>query len=136
MLKNKFVNILFVLALVLALVLSIAGAALAAGSGPVPAPPTLKLTVAQSPLTVYPPIMIYTAQLSYVPSPISTKLKVDFYNLLPSGTGMQYLGSALVDSTGKAVLNKQMTAGTYTAIASILINTQTIWSNKVTYKIP
>jgi hypothetical protein len=136
MLKNKFVNTLFVLALVLALVLSIAGAALAAASGPVPAPPTLKLTVAQSPLAIYPPIMIYTAQLSYVPSPISTQLKVDFYNLFPSGTLIQYLGSAPVDTTGKAVLSKQMNAGTYTAVAEIVINGQTIRSNQVTYKVP
>ena len=135
MLKSKL-NIIFILALVLVLALSAVGAALAAGSGPVPAPPTLKLTVTQSPLTIYPPMMIYTAQLSYMPSPASTQLKVDFYNLLPSGTGMQYLGSAPVDSTGKAVLNKQMTAGTYTAISSIVINSLTIWSNKVTYKVP
>jgi hypothetical protein len=136
MLKNKFVNISFILALVLALVLSVAGVVLAAGSGPVPAPPTLKLTVEQSPLTVYPPFMIYTAQLSYVPTNSSTQLTVDFYNLTASGTTMEYLGSAPVDKTGKAVLSKQMKAGSYTAIASIVINTQTIVSNKVTYKVP
>jgi hypothetical protein len=132
MFKNKSVNILFVLALVLVLVLSVAGAALAAT--PVPAPPTLKLTVTQSPLAIYPPYMIYTAQLSYVPPNPSAQLKVDFYNV--AQLAQVYLGSALVDSTGKAVLSKQMKAGTYTAISKIVINTQTIWSNTVLYKVP
>jgi uncharacterized Tic20 family protein len=49
---------------------------------------------------------------------------------------VQYLGSAPVDSTGKAVLNKQMTAGTYIAFSQIVIGAQTIVSNKVTYKVP
>ena len=135
MFKNKFVNILIVLALALVLVLSVMGAASAAKPAQATLP-TLKLSVTQSPLAIYPTIMIYTAQLSFVPSPVSTQWKVDFYNLLPSGTGMQYLGSASVDATGKAVLNKQMPAGAYTALSSILIGTQTIVSNKVTYKVP
>jgi hypothetical protein len=135
MLKSKL-NILVILALVLVLALSAVGAALAADPGPVPAPPTLKLGVTQSPLTVYPPIMIYTAQLSYVPPTPTTQLVVDFYNQSSTGTAIVYLGSAPVNSTGKAVLNKQMTAGTYTAIAKIVIGTQTIWSNKVLYKVP
>jgi hypothetical protein len=49
---------------------------------------------------------------------------------------MQYLGSAPVDATGKAVLNKQMPAGAYTALSSIVIGTQTVVSNKVLYKVP
>lgn len=134
MFKNKFVNILIVLALALVLVLSVMGAASAAKPAQATLP-TLKLSVTQSPLAVYPTIMIYTAQLSFVPSPVSTQLKVDFYNVI-SSTLMQYLGSAPVDATGKAVLNKQMPAGTYTAFSQIVIGTQTVVSNKVTYKVP
>jgi hypothetical protein len=134
MLKSKL-NIILILALVLVLALSAAGAALAAKPEQATLP-TLKLSVTKSPLTVYPPIMIYTAQLSFVPPTPTTQLVVDFYNVSPTGTAVVYLGSAPVDSTGKAVLNKQMTAGTYTAVSKIVIGTQTIFSNKVLYKVP
>ncbi len=95
--------------------------------------PELNLTVTQSPLTIYPPIMIYTAQVDCLPTTTSSKLKVDFYNL--SGNTLEYLGSAPMDQTGKAVLSKPMVPGTYTAIARMLINSQAIWSNTVTYKV-
>jgi hypothetical protein len=95
--------------------------------------PTLTLTVTQSPLTIYPPIMIYTAQLSYVPSITSTQLMVDFYNL--EGTGLVYLGSSPLNQKGQAVLSKQMKPGTYSAIARVMINSHLIWSNIVTYKV-
>jgi len=124
--------------IILALVLSISGVALAADIGPI-RPPTLKLSVTQSPLTIYPPIMIYTAQLSYLPPVVSNApLMVDFYNLSTDSSvdKMEYLGSAPVDKTGKAVLSKQMKAGAYVAIAKIVLNGQTIWSNKVEYKVP
>jgi hypothetical protein len=101
---------------------------------PIPGYPRLTLTVTQSPLTVYPPIMIYTAQLSYVPPAPSTQFKVDFFNL--SWTGWEYLGSAIVNPKGEAVLSKQMHAGKYTAIARVVINSRSIWSNAVTYKVP
>jgi hypothetical protein len=136
MLKNRFVNILLVLSLVLVLTLSVAGAALAAKPEQATLP-TLKLTVTQSPLAIYPPIMIYTAQLSPAPTSSSTVLTVDFYNQIGGQMPpIQYLGSAPMDKTGKAVLNKQMPAGTYTAFAQVVIGTQTIVSNKVTYKVP
>jgi hypothetical protein len=130
MLKNKCVNFLFVIALVLCAT----GTAFAVYPGTVPVTPTLKLTVMKSPLTIYPPVIIYKAQLSLVPITSSAQLKVDFYNLV--GTGLNYLGSAPIDRTGVAVLSKQMKAGTYTAISRIVINTRVIWSNKVTYKVP
>jgi hypothetical protein len=77
--------------------------------------------------------MIYTAQLSYVPSTTSTQLRVDFYNL--AGANMEYLGSAPVTQTGQAELSRQMKPGTYTAIARVMINSHVIWSNIVTYKV-
>jgi hypothetical protein len=130
MLKIKFVNKL----LILALVLFVTGTGFTAGTGPVPMPPILKLTVTQSPLAIYPPVMIYTAQLSNPPTMTAAALKVDFYHLV--GTGLSYFGSAIVDRTGKAVLSKQMKAGNYTVIAQVVINKQVIWSNKVTYRVP
>lgn len=128
--KIKFVSIV----LAVALVFGTAGAALAADTGPVPVVPTLKLSVTQSPLTIYPPVMVYTAQLSYVPPTPTARLVVDFYNV--DDTGLVYLGSAPVDSAGKAVLSKQMRRGTYTAISKVVVNQQEIWSNKVLYKVP
>jgi len=95
--------------------------------------PTLTLTVKQSPLTIWPPIMIYTAQLSYVPSITTAQLKVDFYNL--AGTRVEYLGSAPVNQQGQAELSRQMKPGTYTAIARVVINAQVVWSNPVTYQV-
>jgi hypothetical protein len=100
---------------------------------PIPRYPTLTLTVTQSPLTVYPPIMIYTAQLSYVPPTPSTQLKIDFFNL--SWTDWEYLGLAIVSPKGEAVLSKQMHAGTYLAIARVVINSRSIWSNAVIYMV-
>ena len=95
--------------------------------------PELKLAVTQSPLAIYPPIMIYTAQLSYMPPTPSAQLKVDFYNI--SGTKVEYLGSAPVNQAGQAVLSKQIHPGTYSAIARVVINSHVIWSNIVTYKV-
>jgi hypothetical protein len=95
--------------------------------------PTLTLSVAQSPLAVYPPIMIYTAQLSYVPTTSTAQMKVDTYNL--KGTGLEYLGSAPVDKTGKAVLSRQMYPGTFTAIARVVIDSKEVWSNSVRYEV-
>jgi hypothetical protein len=135
MLKSKL-NIILILALVLVLALSAAGAALAAKPEQSTVP-TLKLTVTKSPLTIYPPIMIYTAQLSPAPTSSSTVLTVDFYNQIGGQMPpIQYLGSAPMDKTGKAVLNKQMLPGTYTAFCQVVIGTQTIVSNKVLYKVP
>lgn len=130
MLKIRFVSII----LILALALGVTGAALAQDPGPVPVPPTLKLSVTQSPLTIYPPVMIYTAQLSYVPPTPSALLKVDYYNIADTG-GLVYLGSAMIDSTGKAVLTRQMRPGTYTGIARVVISQQVIWSNRVVYTV-
>jgi hypothetical protein len=93
----------------------------------------LKLTVTQSPLTIYPPVMIYTAQLTVmIPIP-STGVKVDFYNL--QETGLEYLGSAEMGNLGQAMLSKQMCPGTYTAIARAVINSLEIWSNPVPYTV-
>ncbi|MCX8129449.1 MAG: hypothetical protein N3I35_05035 [Clostridia bacterium] len=128
--------ICFILSLVL--ILSLNSAAFASDSET--ELPTLKLSVQQSLLHIYPPIMIYTAQLSFIPPSPSTALKVEFYNIVPgptptSPTQVVFLGSAPVDSTGKAVLSKQIMPGTYTAISKIVISTNTIWSNKVDYKV-
>jgi hypothetical protein len=89
--------------------------------------------VTQSPLAIYPPIMIYTAQLMVmIPIP-ATGVKVDFYNL--QETGLEYLGSAEMGKMGQAVLSKQMCPGTYTAIARAAINSLVIWSNPVPYTV-
>jgi hypothetical protein len=89
--------------------------------------------VAQSPLTIYPPIMIYTAKLMVmIPIP-STGVKVDFYNL--EETGLEYLGSGMIDNHGEALLSKQMCPGNYTAIARAEVNSLVIWSNPVTYTV-
>jgi hypothetical protein len=101
-------------------------------STPTPTP-TLTLTVTQSPLAIWPPIMIYTAQLNYVPPTTTAHLKVDFYNL--AGARVEYLGSAPVNQTGQAQLSRQVKPGTYTAIARVMINSQVIWSNIVTYEV-
>ncbi|MCL6590707.1 MAG: hypothetical protein K6U80_12210 [Firmicutes bacterium] len=119
--------------LIAILALSICGIALAADIGP--ALPSLKLTVEMSPLDVYPPIMIYTAQLSYMP-PVNTILKADFYHVDATSTAPIYLGSAAFDKTGKAVLSKQIKAGAYIAYAITVINGTTIVSNKVEYRVP
>jgi hypothetical protein len=132
MLKSRFVNIFFVLVIGLC----VTGTAFAAAPGLIPEASTLKLDVTQSPVMIYPPIMIYTAQLNgyvHVQSLPSKQLKVDFYHLV--GTRLVYLGSAPIDQRGKAVLSKQMTAGTYTAISEVVINGRVIRSNIVTYKV-
>jgi hypothetical protein len=129
MLKKGIIG--FILIAVIALCL---GNLAFAGSGPVL--PDLKLTVEQSPLAIYPPLMIYTAQLSFVPPVPSTPLVADFYNLAPDGSSiLVYLGSGPFDNTGKAVLLKQMRPGIYTAIAKTVIDGIVIWSNKVEYKV-
>jgi hypothetical protein len=104
----------------------------------VPVLPTLKLSVTQSPLTIYPPYMIYTAQLSFMPPVSTTKLKADFYNYNLNSTidNRGYIGSAYFDNTGKAVFSVQMEKGAYVALAKAVINGVTIESNKVEYKVP
>jgi len=77
--------------------------------------------------------MIYTAQLNILPPTPVTQFKVDFFNI--SGPKVEYLGSALIDQAGKAILSKQILPGTYTAIARLLINAREIWSNAVTYTV-
>ena len=95
--------------------------------------PALKLTVTQSPLTIFPPVMIFTAELRVmIPIP-STGVKVDFYNL--AGTGLEYLGSGMIGNHGEAVLNKQMCPGKYTTIARAEVNSLVLWSNAVAYTV-
>lgn len=99
----------------------------------------LKLTVEISPANVYPPIVIYTAQLGNIPPITSTKLIADFYNINtntdPVNGNLDYLGSAPFDNTGKAVLYKQMKPGYFVGIAKTEINGKLIWSNRVEYKV-
>jgi len=100
--------------------------------------PTLTLTVERSSLDVYPPMMIYTAQLNNAPSGINTDIKVDFYNLRSSVFlfKVEYLGSAPIDSaTGKAVLERQVKPDVYFALAKVTINGVEIKSNTVTYQL-
>lgn len=124
--------------LIFVLAASLCGIAFAAEIGP--APPTMKLTVEFSPLDVYPPYLIYTAQLSYMPPINSTMLKADFYHFLldspVASVAPVYLGSATFDKTGKAVLWKQINRGAYSAFAKTAINGVIIYSNKVEYKVP
>lgn len=100
-----------------------------------PVRPILKLSVEQSPLAVYPPIMIYTAQLNPLPPISNARLVADFYNINENSTSdnASYLGSAPFDNTGKAVLSKQIKPGKYIAIAKTKINNRVIVSNKVAY---
>ncbi|MCL6590706.1 MAG: hypothetical protein K6U80_12205 [Firmicutes bacterium] len=100
--------------------------------------PALKLTVTPSMLTVYPPYMIFTAQLSFMPPITTVRLKADFYNFdlnAPSNTS-GYIGSAYFDNTGKAVFSKQIPQGAYVALAKTVINGKLVESNKVEYKVP
>lgn len=103
-----------------------------------PVPPTLRITVEQSPLTIYPPTMIYTAQLSYIP-PVATTIPVcDFHNIdfnSPSAIA-PIIGSVPFDSTGKAVLRVQIKPGSYIAFAKTKLNGKIIYSNRVEYKVP
>ena len=130
MLKKRFVISLFVIAFVL----SATGTAFTTAQGPLPYAPSLTLTVTKSPLAIYPPIMIHSAQLNALPTMSPVQLKVDFYSL--ASTGWVQLGSVVLDKTGKAVLSKQMKTGTYTVMAQVLIGSQVITSNKVTYRVP
>jgi hypothetical protein len=128
--KNKFPYLLIVAAFVLCTAGTAVGNIPLQGS----TAPTLKLAVTQSPLALYPIIMIYKAQLSPMPTTSTATLKVDFYNL--ASTGYVLIGSAALDRTGVATLSKQTKAGTYMAIARVVINTKVIWSNSVIYKVP
>ena len=132
MLRNKILMIV----LTIAILTSLNGISFAADV--IPVLPELKLSVEQSPLTIYPPIIIYKAQLSYVPVITASELKVDFYNTVIDTTNvarLEYLGSAPVDpKTGIATLSTQIKPGAYTAISKTIINKQTIWSNKIDYK--
>lgn len=128
--RNKIIYLLLVLILTTFTI-----GTLSAQTGIVPKLPQLKLSVTQSPLAIYPPIMIYTAQLSYVPIITTAVLKVEFYHLQLGSYRMIYLGSARVDKTGKAVLSKQIRPGKYVALSKIIIYNKIIWSNKVEYKV-
>jgi hypothetical protein len=98
--------------------------------------PTLKLTVEPAPTMGPLPVMKYTAQLSFMPPASTTRLVATFCNITTPTGPIFLLGTAPFDSTGKAVLYKQINPGTYTAIASTVINNITIKSNTVTYKVP
>lgn len=127
------------IAVILIMVITLALGNLAFASDITPALPELKLSIEQSPLTIAPPYMIYTAQLSFVPQITSTRLVADFYNIDTNagdvGNSLEYLGSIPFDKTGKAVLSKQMKPGYYVGIAKTVINGIVIWSNKVEYKV-
>jgi hypothetical protein len=132
MIKKRIVSIIFILVFAL----SLGNLAFAADLTPVV--PDMKLSVVQSPLAIYPPFMVYTAQLSFMPPIISTQLVADFYNINSDGTStslLDYLGSVPFDSTGKAVLGKQIKPGIYIAVAKTVINGVTVWSNKVEYTV-
>jgi hypothetical protein len=129
MLKNRFMIGLFVITLIVCST----GTAFTSPQGPLPVAPTLTLTVTKSPLAIYPPVIIHTAKLGILPTMSPVQYKVDFYSL--ASTGWVLLGSATMDRTGKAVLSKQMKAGTYTVMAQVVIGGKVITSNKVTYKV-
>jgi hypothetical protein len=95
--------------------------------------PMLELRVEQSLLAVYPPFMIYTAQLNILPSDPSPQLKADFFTI--SGTKMELMGSAPFDQAWKVVLSKQVFPGTDTALGRVLIQGGETWSNAVTYTV-
>lgn len=138
MVRIRFLTI----GIILALLLGVTGTVLAADVGPaaddigpIPDLPTLKLTVEPSMLAIYPPYMVYTAQLSFVPPTSTAVLTADYYNV--RGPALIYLGSARVDRTGKAVFTKQMPKGTYIGIARVVLsNQQVVWSPEVIYTVP
>ena len=107
MFKKSLIAVIFIMVIALAI------GNLAFAADITPALPELKLSVEQSPLTVYPPYMIYTAQLSFVPPITTSQLVADFYNINTDGVTnyLEYLGSIPFDKTGKAVLSRQMKPG-------------------------
>jgi hypothetical protein len=101
-----------------------------------PPVPTMTLTVEPAPTMGPLPMTMYTAQLSFMPTTSTTQLVAYFYNITSPMGPIILLGSAPFDRTGKAVLIKHLDPGTYTAQASTVINTITVKSNTVTYKVP
>jgi len=99
-----------------------------------PPVPTMTLTVAQLLQPGGP--MAYTAQLSYIPTGDSNVI-VNFYSTSVNNPQGQYIliGSAPIDGTGKAVLNKQMQPGLYSAYSSTVISGNTVKSNTVDYTV-
>jgi len=128
MMKKRITG--FIIVMIIALVFC----SLSLANDSLPVLPELKLSVQQSPLTVYPPYMIYTAQLSFMPTNTTTRLVAEFLNI--TNNAESYIGSMPFDKSGQAVLSKQMKQGYYVAIAKTVINGVTIWSNKVEYKVP
>lgn len=123
-----FKKLLLILTLVLTVSLSL-GVAFAE-----PTIPTLTLTVEKSPLTIWPPMMIYTAKLSPVPSS-----GINQCNFLNSPEGMPRwitIGSAPFNNLGIAQIHVQMNPGEYQAMANTTINGTLIKSNIVHYKVP
>jgi hypothetical protein len=144
--KNK----LFILLVVLILVLVNSGiAAATTAPGPTPQPPMLSLKVTISPITIYPPWVIFTATLSRLPTSGDILPAVDYYLVSPSlclssalSTGilcdpsLTYLGSARVNQYGEAVFSQQMKSGAYTAVARVNFSGTTIWSSNVSFQVP
>ena len=98
--------------------------------------PTMKLTVEPAPTMGPLPMTMYTAQLSFMPTTSTTQLVATFCNITTPTGPIYLLGTAPFDRTGKAVLIKHLDPGVYTAQASTVINTITVKSNTVTYKVP
>jgi hypothetical protein len=144
--KNK----LFILLVVLILLVVNSGIASATTApGPTPQPPMLSLKVTISPITIYPPLVLFTATVSRLPSSGDIPPVVDYFLVSPSlcfssalSTGilcsptLNYLGSAQVNRYGEAVFSQQMKAGAYTAVARINISGATIWSSNVSFQVP
>ena len=130
------------LSLVLAFMLVVAFGSVSLADNVSPGiPPTLKLEVTQSPLAVYPPIMIYTATLSPIPIDTSRQIIIDFYNAKYDPAGIvapefEYIGSAVLDpTTGQAKLAKSMYPGVYVAYCMTKSLGEPIYSEKVIYKV-
>jgi hypothetical protein len=143
--KNK----LLILMIVMILVLVNSGVASAAVFRPAPPPTTLNLKVSFSPITIYPPLVIFTATLSRASVDSDILPVVDYFLVTPTLCSLQelssdnlcdprmiYLGSAQLNPCGQAVFSRQMEPGAYTAVARIKINGTTVWSNYVSFKVP
>ena len=144
--KNK----LLVLGIVLILLIANSGIASADPSpGPVPQPPMLSLKVTISPITIYPPLVVFTATLSRLSSSGDIPPVVDYFLVSPSlcfsspssigilcDPSLTYLGSARVNQHGEAVFSRQMKPGAYTAVARVNVAGTTIWSSYVSFQVP
>ncbi len=141
---------LLIIAITLALLISnsVIAPAVAAGSAIQPQPYILNLKAEISPLTIYPPLVVFTATLNRLPPIMIESPAVEYYLVSPTvcsaslmrsiacNPKLVYMGSAPLNSQGQAIYTKQLYPGSYAVIARITYNGITTWSNEVAFNIP